>query len=88
MAALIRWVRSLIGHLLPPGSSSPIPATGGREQVPEKLPDFCQMIKETEVIADKDLDRLILTCELMNWVTGKVRRGSKRSKLVDLMPCS
>lgn len=56
--------------------------------MPEKLPDFCQMIKETEVIADRDLDRLILTCELMNWVTGKVRRGSKRSKLVDLMPCS
>ena len=39
--------------------------------MPEKLPDFCQMIKETEVIADRDLDRLILTCELMNWVTGK-----------------
>jgi hypothetical protein len=56
----------------------------GREGALEKLEGFCMVTEEAIAISHKDLDRLILACELMQRVTRQCRSNSKLPELVDL----
>ncbi len=86
MAAAILRARGLTSHLLPlaAGFKQSKFRPQGREGSREKLDGFCQVIEEAVVIANKDLDRLILARELMGRVTAKTRSNSKLPELVEL----
>ncbi|WP_246777241.1 RHE_PE00001 family protein [Microvirga sp. VF16] len=86
MAASILRARGLTNHLLPlaAGFKQSKFRPQGREGAREKLEGFCQVLEEALVIATKDLDRLILACELMSRVTARTRSNSRLPGLVEL----
>ncbi|WP_245435686.1 helix-turn-helix domain-containing protein [Microvirga calopogonii] len=86
MAAAILRARGLTNHLLPlaAGFKQSKFRPQGREGAREKLEGFCTVLEEALAIATKDLDRLILACELMSRVTAKIRSNSKLPQLVEL----
>ena len=86
MAASILRARGLTHHLLPlaAGFKQSRFRPQGREGAREKLEGFCRVLEEALVIANKDLDRLILARELMSRVSGRCRSNSKLPELVEL----
>jgi hypothetical protein len=86
MAGSILRARGLTSGLLPlaAGFKQSKFRPQGREGAQERVDGFCQIVEESLLIAQKDLDRLTLARELMRRVTDKCRRTSKLPELVEL----